>query len=154
MNEQRKNESVRLMLLGNAYWDVSLLDLIESSGGSIVFDDTSAIGRDFAFAVKVDGDPLASLARHYARKVTGCYRLTYEERWEHIFRLIGKWRIDGCIHVVQKYCDTSLFELPLLRQSLNDVGIRSLVLEIDDTSPALGSTETRVQAFLEMFGDT
>ncbi|MBW1796851.1 MAG: 2-hydroxyacyl-CoA dehydratase [Deltaproteobacteria bacterium] len=37
-------------------------------------------------------------------------------------------------------------------QDLKDQGIPSLVLEVDDTSPAFSQLENRIQAFLEMVG--
>jgi benzoyl-CoA reductase/2-hydroxyglutaryl-CoA dehydratase subunit BcrC/BadD/HgdB len=84
--------------------------------------------------------------------VTGCYRLSYEERWERIKNLIKKWNINGCILVIQKFCDTSLFDSPLIQEDLKTLGIPSLVLEIDDTSPGMRQLEMRVQAFVEMVG--
>jgi benzoyl-CoA reductase/2-hydroxyglutaryl-CoA dehydratase subunit BcrC/BadD/HgdB len=66
--------------------------------------------------------------------------------------LAEEWHIGACVNVIQKYCDTSLFEGPLLEEAFKDLGIPYLTLEIDDTSPGLRQIETRVQAFLEMIG--
>ncbi|MFH1350965.1 MAG: 2-hydroxyacyl-CoA dehydratase family protein [Pseudomonadota bacterium] len=146
-------QDVRLMILGNTYEDISLVEMIEKSGGWIAFDDTTAMGRLFGSPVELDGEgPLGSLAHHYVSKVTGPYRLTFERRWEHILNLIQRWRINGCIHVIQKYCDTALFESPLIVESLRALGIPSLILEIDDTSLGLNQIRTRVEAFVEMIG--
>jgi len=146
-------KGIRLMLLGNTFVDVSLAEIIEKSGGRIVIDDTSATGRHFDSPVRIEGGPLTSLARYYVSKVAGSYRLTYQERRDHILQLIRNWKIDACIQIIQKFCDTSTFESPLVDQDLKRQKIPSLTIEIDDTSLALGQVETRVQAFLEMVGD-
>lgn len=143
---------VPLILLGNTFADVSIIDMIEKYGGRIVIDDTVSTGRHFGDHVMLKGDPLTSLAQFYTAKLTGTYRLTYEERRDHILQLIRKWGVQASIHILQKYCDTSFFESPLIVQELEDKGIPSLVLEVDDTSPAFSQLENRIQAFLEMVG--
>jgi len=144
------NRGVPVILLGNTLVDVSIIEMIERNGGWVVADDTTSVGRHFGDPVMLKGDPLTSLSRFYTAKLSGTYRLAYEDRRDHILQLIRKWDVQASIHILQKYCDTSFFESPLIIQDLKDQGIPSLVLEVDDTSPASGQMETRVQAFLEM----
>jgi benzoyl-CoA reductase subunit C len=155
-NGERKDVSSRkgipLILLGNVFFDLTLIEMIEKSGGQIMVDDTAATGRHFDGPVVLQGDPLTSLARYYTAKISGDYRLAYEDHLEHVLQLIRKWNIKASILLLQKFCDSSFFASSLFVQSLKDHGIPSLVLEIDDTSPALGPMETRIQAFLEMVG--
>jgi len=146
------DEGTRLMLIGNTYADVSLIDMIENVGGTIVIDDTSSVGHLFGPQLEPKGDPLTSLATYYSGKVTGPYRLTYEKRWGHILEMAEKWKIDGCINIIQKFCDSSLFESTLINQSMNNAEIPYIAIEIDDTSPGLGTIETRIEAFVEMVG--
>jgi len=150
--KRRQKKGPRVIILGNTYSDVSLIDMIERCGAEVVIDDTISIGRHFSPNVESCDDPLDCLARYCAGKVTGPYRLRYEERWEHTLKLIREWNIEGCINVIQKYCDTSLFELPLLAESMKKIEIPCLTLEVDDTSLALNQIETRLQAFVEMIG--
>jgi len=89
--------NVRLLLFGTSYADAALVDIIEKNGGRVLMDDTSSIGRLFDSEVEIQGDPLTSIARHYVCKVTGCYRLSYEERWERINNLIKEWNINGSV---------------------------------------------------------
>ncbi len=143
---------VRLLLLGNAYENVSFMDAIEKNGGNIVFDDTAGMGRLFGPSVPVSHAPINDLANHYLCRVTGSYRLTYEDRWNRILQMIKKWKIDACINIIQKYCDTWLFEMPLMRDSFKEMDIPILNLDIDDSSMSIAQVETRVQAFIEMVG--
>ncbi len=152
MHEESKSspDGVRLLLLGNSYGDISLVDLIERCGGNIVFDDTAGMGRLFGAPVAVSRTPIEDLAEHYLCRVTGSFRLTYEDRWNRILQMIKQWKIDACINVIQKFCDTWLFERPLMEASMKEMGIPLLNLDIDDSSVVLGQLETRVQAFIEI----
>ena len=79
--------------------------------------------------------------------------MTYEDRLDHIRDLISKWEIDACINLIQKFCDTAMFEFPLVVESLKEVGVPCLSLEIDDISIGMGQLKTRVEAFLETIGE-
>jgi benzoyl-CoA reductase subunit C len=147
------DKSVRIMLLGNDYADVALADMVEQAGGFIAYDGTDNIGSFFSRPTHSETDPLKQLSSYYLSKVGGCYRLTYEDRLDHIQDLISKWEIDACINLIQKFCDTAMFEFPLVVESLKKVGVPCLSLEIDDTSIGMSQLKTRVEAFLETIGD-
>lgn len=152
-NRNSFDTSVRIMFLGNDYADVALADMVEQSGGFIAYDGTDNIGSFFSQPTKLEGDSIKQLSSYYLSKVSGCYRLTYEERWARIQDLISKWEIDACIILVQKYCETAMFESPLVVESLKRMGIPCLSLEVDDISLGISQIKTRVEAFLEMVGD-
>ncbi|MBW1828036.1 MAG: 2-hydroxyacyl-CoA dehydratase [Deltaproteobacteria bacterium] len=152
-SRSRYDKSDRIMFLGNDYADVALADMVEQAGGFIAYDGTDNIGSFFSRPTNLEEDPIKQLSSYYLSKVTGCYRLTYEERLAHIQEMISKWEIDACINLVQKYCDTATFESPLVVESLKKMGIPCLSLEIDDTSLGMSQIKTRVEAFLEMIGD-
>ena len=113
-------------------------------------DDTLAGARALGGPVTPGDDPIRSLASYYLSKASGPYRLAYEVRRARALELARRYGLRGCIHVVQKYCDTLLFEVPLLVEDLKAEGIPSLVLEIDDTAYSTGQVRTRIEAFLEM----
>ena len=71
-------------------------------------------------------------------------------RFEHIFNLVDEFEVDGVIFYTLKFCDPHLFDVPLLKDRLNEKGIPGLVLEGDYTPGTLGRVRTRVEAFVEM----
>lgn len=152
-NRNSHTKGLRIMLLGNDYADFSLADMVEQAGGVIAYDGTDNIGSFFNPSNAFPVDPIEEMSRYYLTKVSGCYRLTYEERWSHIQELISQWKIDACINLVQKYCDTMMFETPLVVEALRDMGIPCLSLEIDDISLGKSQLKTRVEAFLETIGE-
>ncbi len=144
------DNGIPLMLLGGSFHDISIIDLIEQGGGRVMADDTLAGGRSLGAPIAPSGDPIRSLASYYLSQATGPYRLEYEVRRDRVLELARGYGLRGCIHVVQKFCDTGLFEIPLLVDDLKAEGIPSLVLEIDDTAYSIGQVRTRIEAFLEM----
>ena len=144
------DQGVPLMLLGGSFHDIAIIDVIEKGGGRVMVDDTLAVGRSFGAPIKHSPDPIHSLAEHYLSKATGPYRLAYEVRRDRVLELARRYGLRGCIHVVQKFCDTLLFEIPLLVEDLRAEGFPSLILEIDDTAYSAGQVTTRIEAFLEL----
>ncbi len=144
------NNGIPLMLLGGSFHDTSIIDVIEKGGGRVMVDDTLAGRRSFGAAITPSGDPIRSLASYYLSKTTGPFRLEYEVRRDRALELARGYGLRGCIHLVQKFCDTGLFEVPLLVEDLKAEGIPSLILEIDDTTYSAGQVATRIEAFLEM----
>jgi benzoyl-CoA reductase/2-hydroxyglutaryl-CoA dehydratase subunit BcrC/BadD/HgdB len=139
-----------LMLLGGSFHDISIIDVIEQGGGRVLADDTLAGARSFGEPIRHSGDPIRSLAEYYLSKTTGPYRLEYGVRTDRVLDLVRRYDLRGCIHLVQKFCDPCLFEIPLLVEDLKAAGLPSLVLEIDDTTYSAGQVTTRIEAFLEM----
>jgi benzoyl-CoA reductase/2-hydroxyglutaryl-CoA dehydratase subunit BcrC/BadD/HgdB len=151
--EEREATSIAgtpLMLLGGSFHDTSIIDVIEKGGGRILLDDTLAGARSFGDPITYSGDPIRSLSKYYLSKATGPYRLEYAARTGRVLDLVRMYDLRGCIHLVQKFCDPCLFELPLLVEDLKAAGVPSLVLEIDDTAYSAGQVTTRIEAFLEM----
>ena len=146
-------KGIRIMILGNDYADSSLADMVEQAGGFIAYDGTDNIGSFLSPLHDSTGNPIEQMSRYYLTKAGGCYRLTYEERWSHMQALIKQWEIDACINLVQKYCDTMMFETPLVVDALKDMEIPCLSLEIDDISLGKSQIRTRVEAFLETIGE-
>jgi benzoyl-CoA reductase/2-hydroxyglutaryl-CoA dehydratase subunit BcrC/BadD/HgdB len=155
LEEDEEGESTSLagtplMLLGGSFHHVSILDVIERGGGRVLVDDTLGGARSFGEPIAHSDNPIRSLAKYYLSKATGPYRLAYGVRTDRVLDLARTYNLRGCIHLVQKFCDPCLFEIPLLVEDLKAAGIPSLVLEIDDTAYSAGQVTTRIEAFLEM----
>ncbi|MEE9201877.1 MAG: 2-hydroxyacyl-CoA dehydratase family protein, partial [Dehalococcoidia bacterium] len=95
-------------------------------------------------------DPLTHLAHHYLHKPP-CPIKDMEERRRpaHVLALARDYGVQGAIFVQEKFCDPHAADFPALRAALEKVGIPSLRLEVDITTP-LGQLRTRIEAFLEM----
>lgn len=141
---------LRLMLLGSVIDDVELVGLIESLGAQVVTDDSCTGTRYFWDQATPQGDLLTRLARFYLHKPP-CPIKDMEERRRpgHVLSLARDYGVQGAIFVQEKFCDPHAADFPALRAALEKVGIPSLRLEVDITTP-LGQLRTRIEAFLEM----
>jgi len=143
---------VRLMIAGNTFETIELLQAVEESGGNVVIDDIDIGSRYYFSAVDENAEPLRALAERYLRKVPCPCKHPAEPRLYHMLKLAKEYRVKGVILLTQKYCDTHLYDRPWLESSLKANGVPVLVVDHSDTGWVGGKFKTMVQAFIEMVG--
>lgn len=143
-------KGVRLLISGSTFEDANILTMIEDSGGTVVSDDLCIGSRYFWDLVEPASDPIRALADRYQMRVTCPCKHPSDERLERILDEVKKHRVKGVISIVQKFCDTHLFEYPYMKDVLEKNDIPFLYLETEDRLGEEGQFKTRVQAFLEM----
>ena len=155
-NSSRIRNKSKILITGTIMDDLSIAEVIEDYGGKIVFVDMCTGNRYFQNQIplktskKINNNPLKLLAEYYLSK-TPCPRMmNLEKRWEYLLKIIKDNQVKGVIFYNLKFCDTSFFELPIIRERLQKYGISSLCLEGEFASSASGRIRTRIQAFLEV----
>lgn len=164
--KERKDKSAkkkaRLLMWGPVFDNTSLYELIESTGASVVIDDTCVGTRAFWADVKSPYN-LNALAQHYLVdiKCPRTYRQSkpfetnrnydkdLDSRFNYIKKAIADWHVDGAILQSVKYCDTHGYEVPNLRHYFDTLGIPSIYIEHDYSERSLASIKTRIEAFME-----
>ena len=150
-----KNKS-KILITGTIMDDLNMVKVIEDYGGKVVFVDMCTGNRYFESQIQisekkeVNGTLIKSLAEYYLNKVPCPRMMNLDKRWEYLLNIINDYHIDGVIFYNLKFCDTSMFELPIIRDKLQKEGISSLCLEGEFTSSTSGRIKTRIQAFLEV----
>jgi len=146
----------KILITGTIMDDLSIAEVIENYGGKIVFVDMCTGNRYFQNQIplktskKINNNPLKLLAEYYLSK-TPCPRMmNLEKRWKYLLKIIKDNQVRGVIFYNLKFCDTSFFELPIIRERLQKYGIPSLCLEGEFASSTSGRIKTRIQAFLEV----
>ncbi len=156
----------RLLVWGSVIDDTAMLDMIESLDANVVMDDTCVGIRPFADDVELTDDPLDGLAYHYLadircprtfrsndfNAVKKDYAKDLEARFAYLEEYIRDWHADGVILQSVRYCDTHGYDVPGLRDYLDNIGVPSIYIEHDYTEGALTPLKTRVQGFLEIIG--
>jgi benzoyl-CoA reductase subunit C len=145
-------EGVRLLVTGSVMDNTELVKLIESVGGNVVADDWCTGSRYFWNPVDSNGDPLKAIARRYLDKVPSSFMYQHEQRFKHVQELAKQFEVEGVIMFVIKYCDTHMFDAPLLRDELKAMGLPVLYLEWEHSMSGFAGLKTRVEAFIEMVG--
>ena len=140
----------RLMVAGNNFESIELLQTIENLGGRIVIDDLDTGSRYYGSKVTEGQEPLKAISERYLREVKCPCKHDAEDRLKRILELARSYRVNGVILVIQKYCDTHLFDRPWIESSLQREGYPVLSIEHSDIGWSSGKFKTMVQAFIEM----
>lgn len=141
---------MRLLISGSTFEDVNIHKMIEDLGGNVVCDDLCIGSRYYSGLVASGRDPLRALADRYQTRVTCPCKHPSDERLDKIISDAKEYNVKGVISIVQKFCDSHLFEVPYMRNILQENNIPFLYLETEDRLGEEGQFKTRIQAFMEM----
>ena len=169
--KQRKDgpslKPARLLIWGSVIDNIALIDMIESIGANVVMDDISVGSRAYFSQVELTEDPLDGLAYRYLVGLRSPrtfretilsetnrkdYMTDLENRFGYLKDYAEEWNVNGIILQAMRYCDIHGYEVPGLRDYLDNIGLPNIYLEHDYSEAALAQLRTRVQAFLEIIG--
>ncbi|MFC2017039.1 2-hydroxyacyl-CoA dehydratase subunit D [Chloroflexota bacterium] len=168
--KERKNgspkKSVRLLIWGSIIDDISLIEMIESLDANVVMDDTCVGSRCYFPDVELTEDSLDGLAYRYLvelkcprtfREATfgetkKDYMADLRSRFGYLGDYAKQWNANGVIIQSVRYCDIHGYEVPGVKDYLDNIGLPNIYLEHDYSEAALAPLRTRVQAFLEVIG--
>ena len=143
-----------VVLTGNLLNPTGIITSLEQAGAMVVWMDLCNGDRSFASSTYVEGDDLARLldamAARYLEKHP-CARM--QDKGRHYQLLVDRVRSEGAqgvIYASLKFCDSYLYDFPLLEERLKQEGIPLLRLESDYGDGHVGQLLTRVEAFIEM----
>lgn len=151
----------RLLVWGSLIDNTAFTDLIEGSGLNIVMEDTALGIRPFWHDIEETDDPFVGLAEHYLKEVK-CPRTfipsgkTYKEdldnRFSYLQEFAKHWNVNGVFGNIVRNCDIHGYEVPLVKDYLEGLGLPVLIIEQDYSTAALEPLRTRFQAFAETIG--
>lgn len=142
----------RVVLTGIMAEPYELLDLLAENHFAVAGDDLAQESRQFRHDVpEEDADPLLCLARWWQR-LEGCSLATDRKkgRMDMLCRMAEETRADAVVFCMMKFCDPEEFDYPLIQKRLQQQGIPSLYLEIDQESTSFEQASTRILSFAEM----
>ena len=139
-----------------------LIDLVEESGGNIVFFDTW-IGYNYYSQIftnnilKSIDNPIELLKKRFENNIYGDHtipnffanKIIFIENYIHNFNKKNSRKI-GIINHVIKFCDHFSIFQSSLKNKLQEKGINILNLERDYSRSNKGQLSTRIEAFMEM----
>jgi benzoyl-CoA reductase subunit C len=151
----------RLLVYGAELDQPAPIRLLEDAGAYVVVDDICMGTRSYLSDVGTEGDLLANVAERYLGDITcprtfrfsaGTRRQDLDARFGYLVELAREYEVDGAILYVLMFCDTFEFDVPDVRDYLEEAGIPTLHVEDDYRLSGFGGMRTRMQAFLEMIG--
>ncbi len=141
---------IPILLSGIVPEPMSLLGAISQMGGVVAADDLACCGRRLYPPGQSD-DPFRRIAERILYAPPDPTRgNSIKERLEHLLQLVETSGAKGVIFYEVKFCEPELFDLPQLRQGLQEAGLPSLTIEMDLNDPLSHQALTRLEAFLEM----
>jgi bcr-type benzoyl-CoA reductase subunit C len=142
----------RLVLSGGVCTAPEIYTIIEAAGGAVVWDDLCMGGRYFEGpASETATHPETTLARRYAeRAVCPAKHTGITSRGDYLVKAVKRCRAQGVIFLKLTFCDPHAFDFPYMKQMLDDIGIPSILIELETLCQASAQIQTRCQAFTEM----
>jgi benzoyl-CoA reductase/2-hydroxyglutaryl-CoA dehydratase subunit BcrC/BadD/HgdB len=143
-------DGIRLMISGIVPEPMTVFDLISEFGGIVVADDLACSSRR-AYPVGKSEDPFTRMAERLLGGPPDWNKGSpIEQRLSYLLNLADEQAVEGVIFCSVKFCEPELFDLPELRNGLQDHDLPSIHIEVDLNDILSSETLTQIEAFLEM----
>jgi benzoyl-CoA reductase subunit C len=142
---------IRLMIIGSSidFSELHILKEIEKTKGVFVADDTCTGSRWVYRDVADDLDPLKAIADRYHYSGFCAAKYPNDIRMVNIRMMADKYRVQGAVIVLEKYCEPFAFVAPATQKVFKDMGIPTLVIESAEATTS-GQIGIRAQALFEI----
>ncbi|MHA1509219.1 MAG: 2-hydroxyacyl-CoA dehydratase subunit D [Promethearchaeota archaeon] len=140
----------RILLSGSPLHEIGFIKFIEEIGLDIVYEDLCTGSKFFDLNLKDSNNLISSLSEAYLTRTPCARMMQIKERAKQIINNSKKFKVDGVIHHSLKFCDTYLYDVPVLKEILKENGIPVLFIESDGGLGDINQIRTRIEAFSEM----
>ncbi|MBN2168034.1 MAG: 2-hydroxyacyl-CoA dehydratase [Actinobacteria bacterium] len=139
--------------IGSVMDQWEFLEMMESSGGTFVGDDFCNGGRYADDFISESDEPVEALTqRMLGRASCPCKHGSNRDRTTALIDRIKDSGALGAVFFLLKYCDPHSFEYPCLKKALDEMGIPSILIEIEHGAVSIESMRTRIEALVETIG--
>jgi benzoyl-CoA reductase/2-hydroxyglutaryl-CoA dehydratase subunit BcrC/BadD/HgdB len=144
----------RILLTGStmALGDNKLVDLLEETGATIVFEEFSEGVKQYWQKVEDNGDLMNALAtRYFMKRLPGAYfRPSMPERFTFLLEKAREFKVDGIVWYSLMYRDPyDIHGIRFADVVAKEMGIPYLHIESDYDTAETGPFRTRVDTFIE-----
>ncbi|MGN1414577.1 MAG: 2-hydroxyacyl-CoA dehydratase subunit D [Anaerovoracaceae bacterium] len=131
----------------------SFLDIFTDFGYTFVADDLAQESRQFRVPARAEGSAIERMANRYI-DLRGCtfFFEQNKSRGQMLIDMVKKYHADGVIVCMLKFCDPDEFDYPVIKKELEDAGIQTLYVEIEQQMDTVEQLRTRLQSFAEIIG--
>jgi len=143
-------DPVRVHLTGIMARPAAIPAVLEELGVRVVGDDLGLGSLYYATEVPEGGSPLADLAEGYLRyPPCSTVHPSSPGRATELIRRVRHTGAEGVLILATKFCEPEFFDVPQLKEDLQEAGIPSILLETELGMATPGTIRTRVEAFVE-----
>ncbi len=141
---------VRLFGIGSVMEQWAFLEMLEQIGATLVDDDFCNGRRYFDNEAPVGKDPVESVAeRMWGKQSCPCKHLSQRDRAACIAERVSESGARGALFWQFKFCDPHAFDYPHVKKALDEAGVPSIELEIEQGSVSIEQLRTRLEALVE-----
>ncbi len=152
--EPRTDQGPRILFTGStlANGDNRVFELMEGTGGEIVFEEFAEGIRPYMNNVNLEGDPIKALAETYfMKRVPPAWCRPWDETIDHLINLTKEFNVDGLLWYQLMYRDGYDMMSFHFEKVLNEkTGIQMLKLESDYDTSEKGPFKTRIETFIQI----
>jgi len=144
-------EGPGILLTGSQVVSPEIVEMIEGAGARLTGFDTCFGLRHYETLVREENrEPFEAIAERYLMRPP-CARMEgVREQAEYLKDLAARTGADGVVISAVKYCDQLFYQLPLLKEGVEDTGLPVLILENDYEWSGAGRVRIMIEAFVEM----
>ncbi|MDU2064239.1 MAG: 2-hydroxyacyl-CoA dehydratase family protein [Sporomusaceae bacterium] len=141
----------RVVLTGITAEPNEFLALLQEFNIAVVADDLAQESRQVRVDTPNHRDPLYALAKAW-QNFDGCSLAvnTKKPRGSMLIDMVHKYGADAVIVCMMKFCDPEEWDYPVMYREMEEAGVKSLMLEIDQQTVSFEQAKTRIQSFVEM----
>jgi len=141
----------RVLVVGSELPAADYVAAVEQAGCIVVDDELSTGSQAFSMPADTADDPLDALAGIYLNSTPGSaqHRPGYDVG-KHLVERSRRSGASGVVFLLTKFCDPWFFDYPSARDTLEEAGIPTLLLEIEVNQEPGQQLLTRAAAFVEM----
>ncbi|MCP4138424.1 MAG: 2-hydroxyacyl-CoA dehydratase [bacterium] len=146
------NSHKRILLAGGLCNHPDIYSIIEESGGTVIWDDLCTGTRSFTGRIETgSGDPVKAIGERYIERVVcPAKHASNTGRGDNLVRLAEERNCEGVIFLFLKFCDPQAFDIPYMKEYLDNKGIPNMIMEIEEQLPSEGQLKTRFESFIQM----
>lgn len=145
----------RVVVTGIITEPLEILKCFNELNIGIVADEMAYGSRQFRTNSGETGEPFRCLAERF-KLFEGCATVydPQKQRGILIREMVKKYSADGVINLIMKFCDPEEYDYPFIKKDLDEAGISSLYVEIEQQMDSMEQVRTRLQAFSEMLNQS
>lgn len=150
---KEKVQGPKVVITGLIAEPESFLDIFTDFGYTFVADDLAQESRQFRVPARAEGSAIERMANRYI-DLRGCtfFFEQNKSRGQMLIDMVKKYHADGVIVCMLKFCDPDEFDYPVIKKELEDAGIQTLYVEIEQQMDTVEQLRTRLQSFAEIIG--
>jgi bzd-type benzoyl-CoA reductase N subunit len=146
-----QNDSVRIVLYGNACDHPDIMNVFEGLDASVIDDDLCTGSRYFLGITPSEGEPLTRIAKRYLARIPCPSKHSDSfDRRRYLVDMVKRGKADGVVMLILKFCDPHDFDYPDVAKKLTEENIPHLRIETEMQPSSIEQVKTRMQAFVEM----